>query len=151
MRCGSIGASINPKATMIVATVIFAATLLFIPFIGGEFMPHLDEGALWIRATMPYTVSFDTASKFSPQVRDILLKYPMVTDVGSELGPPGRRHRPHRLLQRRVLRGPEALRRLRLEDRLHPQQGGADRGHSEAAPGISRRDLQLHAARRGCR
>jgi len=51
-------------------------------------MPHLDEGALWIRATMPYTVSFETASKFSPQVRDLLLKYPMVTDVGSELGRP---------------------------------------------------------------
>ena len=51
-------------------------------------MPHLDEGALWVRATMPYTVSFDTASKFSPQVRDILMKYPMVTDVGSELGRP---------------------------------------------------------------
>jgi cobalt-zinc-cadmium resistance protein CzcA len=78
----------HPKATMIAATAIFAATLLLIPFIGGEFMPHLDEGALWVRATMPYTVSFDTASKFSPQVRDILLKYPMVTDVGSELGRP---------------------------------------------------------------
>ena len=78
----------HPKATMIASTVILAATLLLIPFIGGEFMPHLDEGALWIRATMPYTVSFDTASKFSPQVRDILLKYPMVTDVGSELGRP---------------------------------------------------------------
>ena len=51
-------------------------------------MPHLDEGALWVRATMPYTVSFDTASKFSPQVRNILMKYPMVTDVGSELGRP---------------------------------------------------------------
>jgi len=78
----------HPKATMVVSTLIFAATLLFIPFIGGEFMPHLDEGALWIRATMPYTVSFETASKFSPQVRDLLLKYPMVTDVGSELGRP---------------------------------------------------------------
>jgi len=54
----------------------------------GEFMPHLDEGAMWIRATMPYTVSFETASKFSPQVRDILMRYPMVTDVGSELGGP---------------------------------------------------------------
>lgn len=78
----------HPKATMICATLIFAASLLLVPFIGGEFMPHLDEGALWVRATMPYTVSFDTASKFSPQVRDILLKYPMVTDVGSELGRP---------------------------------------------------------------
>lgn len=78
----------HPKATMIGATLIFAASLLLVPFIGGEFMPHLDEGALWVRATMPYTVSFDTASKFSPQVRNILLKYPMVTDVGSELGRP---------------------------------------------------------------
>ena len=78
----------HPKATLIGATVIFAASLLLVPFIGGEFMPHLDEGALWVRATMPYTVSFDTASKFSPQVRNILLKYPMVTDVGSELGRP---------------------------------------------------------------
>jgi cobalt-zinc-cadmium resistance protein CzcA len=78
----------HPKATVIGATLIFAASLLLVPFIGGEFMPHLDEGALWVRATMPYTVSFDAASKFSPQVRKILLKYPMVTDVGSELGRP---------------------------------------------------------------
>ncbi len=78
----------HPKTTMIGSTVIFAATLLMIPFIGGEFMPHLDEGALWVRATMPYTVSFETASNFSPQVRNILLKYPMVTEVGSELGRP---------------------------------------------------------------
>src|SRR5580698_5128731 len=78
----------HPKITIIVATLIFGATLLLIPFIGGEFMPHLDEGALWVRATMPYTISFEEASKFSPQVRAILMKYPMVTDVGSELGRP---------------------------------------------------------------
>ena len=78
----------HPKSTIIGATLIFAASLLLIPFIGGEFMPHLDEGAMWIRATMPYTVSFETASKLSPEVRNILLKYPMVTDVGSELGRP---------------------------------------------------------------
>jgi heavy metal efflux system protein len=78
----------RPKTTLIATVLIFAATLLLIPFIGGEFMPHLDEGALWVRATMPYTVSFETASNFSPQVRNILLKYPMVTEVGSELGRP---------------------------------------------------------------
>jgi len=78
----------RPKTTMIGSTLIFAATLLTIPFIGGEFMPHLDEGALWVRATMPYTVSFETASTFSPQVRKILMNYPMVTEVGSELGRP---------------------------------------------------------------
>jgi cobalt-zinc-cadmium resistance protein CzcA len=78
----------HPKITMMVSILIFAATLLLIPFIGGEFMPHLDEGAIWVRATMPYTISFEEASKFSPQVRNILMKYPMVTDVGSELGRP---------------------------------------------------------------
>src|SRR5271154_6246503 len=78
----------HPKITLLVASLIFAATLLLIPFIGGEFMPHLDEGALWVRATMPYTISFEEASRFSPQVRNLLMKYAMVTDVGSELGRP---------------------------------------------------------------
>jgi cobalt-zinc-cadmium resistance protein CzcA len=74
--------------TLFVATVIFGLTLLLVPFIGGEFMPHLDEGALWVRATMPYTISFEEASKIAPQLRDILMSYPQVTLVGSELGRP---------------------------------------------------------------
>src|SRR6202030_870062 len=78
----------HPKTTMIVATLIFGATLLLVPFIGGEFMPHLDEGALWVRATMPYTISFEEASSIAPQIRDILMSYPQVTVVGSELGRP---------------------------------------------------------------
>jgi heavy metal efflux system protein len=78
----------RPKTTIVVTLAIFGATLLLIPFIGGEFMPHLDEGAIWVRATMPYTISYEEAAKFSPQVRNILMKYPMVTDVGSELGRP---------------------------------------------------------------
>ena len=73
---------------MLIATSIFGATLLLVPFIGGEFMPHLDEGALWVRATMPYTISFEEASKIAPQIRDILMSYPQVTVVGSELGRP---------------------------------------------------------------
>lgn len=78
----------RPKLTMVIATLIFGASLLLVPFIGGEFMPHLDEGALWVRATMPYTISFEEASKISPQLRAILMSYPQVTVVGSELGRP---------------------------------------------------------------
>ncbi len=78
----------HPKITLVVALCIFGGALLLIPFIGAEFMPHLDEGALWVRATMPYTISYEEAAKFSPKVRNILMKYPMVTDVGSELGRP---------------------------------------------------------------
>ncbi len=78
----------RPKTTLAIATLIFGASLLLVPFIGGEFMPHLDEGALWVRATMPYTISFEEASKIAPQVRTILMSYPQVTVVGSELGRP---------------------------------------------------------------
>ena len=78
----------HPGPTILGALVIFGGTLFLIPYIGGEFMPHLDEGALWVRATMPYTISFEEASKLSPAVRNILMSYPMVTQVGSELGRP---------------------------------------------------------------
>ncbi|HWF92980.1 MAG TPA: CusA/CzcA family heavy metal efflux RND transporter [Terriglobales bacterium] len=78
----------NPKLTLLGAGIIFGLTLLLVPFIGGEFMPHLDEGALWVRATMPYTISWEESSKVAPQIRDILMSYPQVTVVGSELGRP---------------------------------------------------------------
>jgi cobalt-zinc-cadmium resistance protein CzcA len=78
----------HPKTTMIAAAVIFGSSLLLVPYIGAEFMPHLDEGALWVRATMPYTISFEESSKFAPQIRNILMSYPQVTEVGSELGRP---------------------------------------------------------------
>jgi cobalt-zinc-cadmium resistance protein CzcA len=78
----------RPWLTMLLATLIFGASLLLVPFIGGEFMPHLDEGAVWVRATMPYTISYEEAAKIAPQIRTILSKYPMVTEVGSELGRP---------------------------------------------------------------
>ena len=78
----------RPKTTLVIATLIFGASLLLVPFIGGEFMPHLDEGALWVRATMPYTISFEEASKIAPQIRAILMSYPQVTVVASELGRP---------------------------------------------------------------
>ena len=51
-------------------------------------MPHLDEGALWVRATMPYTISLEESQKIVPQIRAILRSFPEVTDVGSEHGRP---------------------------------------------------------------
>ncbi len=78
----------HPALTLIIAVLIFGAALLLVPQIGGEFLPHLDEGALWVRATMPYTISFEEADKFAPKIRDILKTYPQVTLVGSELGRP---------------------------------------------------------------
>ncbi len=74
--------------TTFASVLLLAGSLLLIPRIGAEFMPQLDEGALWVRATMPYTISFDEAAKIAPKVRDVLHSFPEVTTVASELGRP---------------------------------------------------------------
>ena len=74
--------------TIAAAGALLAVALLLIPAIGAEFMPQLDEGALWVRATMPYTISFDESAKVTPKIRDILRGFPEVTTVASELGRP---------------------------------------------------------------
>jgi cobalt-zinc-cadmium resistance protein CzcA len=78
----------RPRATALASGAILALSLLLVPSIGAEFMPKLDEGALWVRATMPYTISYEEASKISPQIRAILRSFPVVTTVSSELGRP---------------------------------------------------------------
>src|SRR5580658_6857234 len=78
----------NRTITVCFCLLVFASSLLLLPFIGGEFMPHLDEGALWVRATTPYTISFEEASKLSPEIRNILASFPQVTTVANELGRP---------------------------------------------------------------
>jgi len=78
----------HPKGVTIASALLLAGSLLLIPRIGAEFMPQLDEGALWVRATMPYTISFDESAKIAPKVRNILHSFPEVTTVASELGRP---------------------------------------------------------------
>jgi cobalt-zinc-cadmium resistance protein CzcA len=85
---GLDGALARPWKTTLACAAMLAASLLLIPRIGAEFMPHLDEGALWVRATMPYTISLDESAKIAPQVRSILASFPEVTTVASELGRP---------------------------------------------------------------
>src|SRR6202041_3560847 len=78
----------HPWGTTFASAVLLVGSLLLIPSIGAEFMPHLDEGALWVRATMPYTISFDESAKIAPKVRQVLHSFPEVTTVASELGRP---------------------------------------------------------------
>ena len=74
--------------TTFASAMLLGGSLLLIPRIGAEFMPQLDEGALWVRATMPYTISFDESAKVAPRIREILRSFPEVTTVASELGRP---------------------------------------------------------------
>ena len=79
--------SLAHRAAVVWASVIlFAVSAVLTMSVGAEFMPKLDEGALWVRATMPYTISLEESSKIVPQVRAILKSFPEVTDVASEHG-----------------------------------------------------------------
>jgi len=78
----------HPWWTVLSSAVLLGGALLLVPVIGAEFMPQLDEGALWVRATMPYTISFEESKRITPQIRTILRSFPEVTVVASEHGRP---------------------------------------------------------------
>ena len=56
--------------------------------LGSEFLPTLEEGNLWIRASMPPTLSLEAGMPFVNQMREILLKHPEVITVVSQHGRP---------------------------------------------------------------
>lgn len=76
------------RTTTVASVILLALALLLVPGIGAEFMPHMDEGALWVRATMPYSISYEEAAKITPQIRNTLKSFLVVTTVASELGRP---------------------------------------------------------------
>jgi heavy metal efflux system protein len=115
------------------------------PRIGAEFMPQLDEGALWVRATMPYTISFDESAKITPQdPRHCCAPFPK--SPRSPRNWAGPTTAPiDRLLQRRVLRRPQALFAM---DGAYRTKAALIEAINEA-PGLSRHHFQLHPAGRG--
>jgi heavy metal efflux system protein len=76
------------KTALAIAGLSLAATFVVASFLGGEFMPGLEEGNLWVRATLPQDVSYEAATKMAHDIREILLKAPVVTQVVSQTGRP---------------------------------------------------------------
>jgi len=81
-------AMVNRWLTVSLAVGLFAVALAALPLIGGEFMPALEEGNLWVRATMPVDISFDEASRITTEIRGIFRANPSVQSVASQLGRP---------------------------------------------------------------
>ena len=86
---GSLRWALNrPAIILVVAFGLLALTLAIVPLLGGEFMPALEEGNLWVRATMPVDISFEQAAQLSSDIRGIFRKFPEVTNIVSQLGRP---------------------------------------------------------------
>ena len=57
-------------------------------FLGTEFLPELNEGSIWLRVQLPYSVSLEQGVKVSKKVREILMTFPQVTYAVSQTGRP---------------------------------------------------------------
>jgi cobalt-zinc-cadmium resistance protein CzcA len=79
------------KHKEIVVTVAFIAMaigLFSFKFLGSEFLPELDEGSIWLRVQLPYSVSLDKSVETAKEVRHILMTFPQVKCVVSQTGRP---------------------------------------------------------------
>jgi len=74
-------------AVLIGALFVGGAALLA-PRLGSEFLPHLEEGNFWIRASMPMTLSLEDGEAAASKMRHILLRHPEVLTVVSQHGRP---------------------------------------------------------------
>jgi len=77
-----------PRTSMALSVLPVVLCVALFPFLGGEFMPKLEEGNLWIRATLPLSVSLESAASYVGRMRTIVGKYPEVITVASQLGRP---------------------------------------------------------------
>ncbi|HBD34679.1 MAG TPA: CusA/CzcA family heavy metal efflux RND transporter, partial [Cupriavidus sp.] len=78
----------NKKLSVAIGAGVLAVTGALMPLLGTEFLPALEEGNLWIRATMPPTVSLEAGVPSVARMRKILLSHPEVATVVSQHGRP---------------------------------------------------------------
>jgi cobalt-zinc-cadmium resistance protein CzcA len=127
----------RPNGTVAVSAVLLVAALLLSADVGAEFMPHLDEGALWVRATMPYTISFDESAKIVPQIRSIIGAFPEVTTVASEHGRPDDGTDPTGFFNAEFYVGLKPYSQWRGPIRTKPQLIAAINDRLQSFPGIT--------------
>jgi heavy metal efflux system protein len=70
------------------AAVLVIAALIAGRSLGLEFLPKLEEGNFWIRATFPPTVSLEEGQSYANRMRQIVTGFPEVVTVVSQLGRP---------------------------------------------------------------
>ncbi len=76
----------NQKLSLIVALVFMALTFLSAKLLGTEFLPQLNEGALWVTAQLPMSTSLESSVSTTNKMRSILGSFPEVKQTLSQVG-----------------------------------------------------------------
>jgi cobalt-zinc-cadmium resistance protein CzcA len=87
----AVGKAIEHRRTTFgIATLLFAIAV-YLSFggpIGSEFLPHLDEGSIWVRGTLPPSEGPTSSIDFTNRARLVMASFPEVTQVVSQTGRP---------------------------------------------------------------
>lgn len=78
----------HPKMTALIAGSAFVLSLIFVPFLGGEFIPQLDEGDTVIQSWRLPSTALEQSIKDSLEIERTLLRFPEVRQVVSRIGSP---------------------------------------------------------------
>ncbi len=78
----------NRVATLVGTGIVVATAGIALGSLGLEFLPHLEEGNLWIRATMPPSISLEEANPYVNRMRRVIAGFPEVMTVISQHGRP---------------------------------------------------------------
>jgi len=78
----------HPRLAPVIPLVLIGLTLALFPLLGSEYMPKLEEGNFWIRATLPRSISLEESARHVGKLRAVLRGHPEVVRVVSQLGRP---------------------------------------------------------------
>ncbi len=78
----------NKRATFILSSVIVIGGIMMFRLLGTEFLPQLDEGAIYVRATCPLSISLDGSRAIADKMRKAIDEFPEVRQVLSQTGRP---------------------------------------------------------------
>ena len=83
--------AVHHRWTVACVALVSLAGTIYLGFggvIGAEFLPHLDEGAIWARGTLANSTSLSEGEKFTTNERYVFASFPEVSKVVSEVGRP---------------------------------------------------------------
>src|SRR5476651_738061 len=76
----------NQKISVLVSIAFMGITFFSARFLGTEFLPDLNEGALWVEAELPMSVSLNESESICQKMMQILGKFPEVKQTLSQVG-----------------------------------------------------------------
>lgn len=78
----------NSTKAILIAIAVMVAGLSSFAFLGSEFLPQMNEGSIYARATLPQSVSLNESVKLANRFRAILRTFPEVSQVMTQTGRP---------------------------------------------------------------